>query len=160
MNTFVKLGDIIINTNSIDGIFPDTSRMYGGSGWTIQLNGKDVHVDDVKPILDSINMTSTETTAFNPDKRVRPSNPTAAAPAAETTDTFAQKAMQVKLLVTEYNKDRIYPLTVNIDNVNKMIAIWDGTKKMIIKNGVVIEDTLGDYNRLIKIKSDIIKLFV
>ena len=93
MNTFVKLGDIIINTNSIDGIFPDNSRMYGGNGWIIQLNGKDVHVDDIKPILDSINMqTSTETAAFDPDKRIRPTNPTAAAQTTDTESTFEQKA--------------------------------------------------------------------
>lgn len=151
-NNFVKLGESIINIGSIDGIFPDTNNYNGG--WIIQLNSKDIHVNDIQPVLDAINMKQTST--FDPDKRITP----ASVETTATADTFDQKAMKVKLLVTEYNKDRIYPLTVNIDNINKMIAIWDGTKKMIIKDGVITEDTLGDYSRLNKIKTDIIKLFV
>lgn len=150
MTNFIKLGESIINVNSIDGIFPNTDRYDGG--WIIQLNGKDIHVNDIQPVLDAINMkTQTSAAPFDPDKRITPA-------AAET--TFEQKAMKVKLLITEYNKDKIYPLTVHIDNVNKTISIWDGTKKMIIKNGVIIEDTLGDYSRLNKVKTDIIRLFV
>lgn len=159
-STFVKLANgTIINISSIDGIFPDNNRAYNG-GWVVQLNGKDFHVDDIQPILDAINIPSSKT-AFDPDKRIRPANPTAAVPATESAEsTFAQKSMQVKLLVTEFNKDKLYPLRVNIDNINNMISVWDGSKKLLIKNGIVIEDTLGDYSRLNKIKTDIIKLFV
>ena len=151
-NTFVKIGESFINVNAIDGIFPDNDRYSGG--WIIQLNGKDIHVNDIQPVLDAINIPSSKT-AFDPDKRVIPSNPL-----ATDTDNFDKQAMKVKLMVTEFNKGKLYPVEAKINKNDKTITIADGHKEMVITDGVITKDTLGDYDRLIKLKTDVIKLFV
>ena len=132
---FVKLNNgMIINVGSIDGIFTDNSRAYNG-GYTIQLNGKDFHIDDkdIQPILNVIGMS---TNTFDPNKRI------------DTTTRgydFRTASAKIKTLVDEFNHDRIYAkLEMKVNPDSKVIKLTSETvhKTMVIQDGIVISDEL------------------
>lgn len=139
---FVKLNNgMIINIDSIDGIFPDKSRSYNG-GFTIQLNGKDFHIDDkdAQPIFDAIGVYPDERPSrsipFNPDKRVT---------SAATTDNFPKMANKIKAVIDDYNKDHhLERITTEVDRIKKSVKIKASAYiYMLIEDGIITEDEMS-----------------
>lgn len=157
-NTFVKLGNgMIINVNSIDGIFPNTNRAYNG-GYTIQLNGKDFHLDssDAQSVFDAIGIYPDErpsrAISFNPDKRIT---------SATTTDNFPKMANKIKAIVDDYNKDhRLERLTTEVDRIKKSVKIKASAYTyMLIEDGIITEDEMGG-SRFSEMKSAINSILI
>lgn len=135
-NNFIKVDDMIININSIDGIFRACNR------WIVQLNGKDVYVDDITPIMKAINLTDTEATPFDPDKRITPTTDT-----SDETTRFMKAAALIRGVVTEHNREYTPSSEVSIE-VNKdkrSITITRGHYSTIrIVDGLIIEDSIAN----------------
>ena len=157
-NTFVKLGNgMIINVNSVDGIFPNTNRAYNG-GYTIQLNGKDFHLDskDAQSVFDTIGIYPDERPSrsipFNPDKRITP---------ATTTDNFPKMANKIKAIVDDYNKDHhLERVTTEVDRIKKSVKIKASAYTyMLIEDGIITEDEMGG-SRFSEMKSAINSILI
>lgn len=157
-NTFVKLNNgMIINVESIDGIFPNTNRAYNG-GYTIQLNGKDFHLasSDAQSVFDAIGIYPDErpsrAISFNPDKRIT---------SATTTDNFPKIANKIKAIVDDYNKDhRLERLTTEVDRIKKSVKIKASAYTyMLIEDGIITEDEMGG-SRFSEMKSAINSILI
>lgn len=157
-NTFVKLGNgMIINVNSVDGVFPDKSRSYNG-GFIIQLNGKDFHLDDkdAQPIFDAIGIYPDERPSrsipFNPDKRITP---------ATTTDNFPKMANKIKAIIDDYNKEHyLERVTTEVDRIKKSVKIKASEYTyMLIEDGIITEDEMGG-SRFSEMKSAINSILI
>ena len=160
-NTFVKLGNgMIINVNSIDGIFPNTNRAYNG-GYTIQLNGKDFHLasSDAQSVFDAIGIYPDERPSrsipFNPDKRIA---------AATHGYDFRSSSTKIKAVVDEFNKDRSYSkLEMKVVPDKKEIRLTselDDDKVMVIQDGIITSDSLNNSSSYAELKTKINSILI
>ena len=160
-NTFVKLGNgMIINVNSVDGVFPDKSRSYNG-GFIIQLNGKDFHLDekDAQPVFDAIGIYPDERTSrtipFNPDKRIG---------TVTHGYDFRSSSTKIKAVVDEFNKDRSYSkLEMKVVPDKKEIRLTselDDDKAMVIQDGIIISDSLNNSSSYAELKTKINNILI
>jgi len=156
-NNFVKLGNgMVINVNSVDGVFPDKSRSYNG-GFIIQLNGKDFHLDekDAQPVFDVIGIYPDERTSRTipfTDKRIT---------SATTTDNFPKMANKIKAIVDDYNKDHhLERVTTEVDRIKKSVKIKASAYTyMLIEDGIITEDEMGG-SRFSEMKSAINSILI
>ena len=139
MTKFVSLenGNLIINLDKICAV-EKTASYYnividGGKTYT-------VYEEDGIKIINLLNIDSSSTTKFDPDKRIGSTTTTTA------TTTPASTINKIRMIVNKHNEASMHSVAMDVSSDATTITIkgrgYDYQKSIVITNGIVTTDSL------------------